>query len=223
MRKILFATLILLSILAVVAIAQKKTVIKLYDDNTWEKVSEEDAAPKLTIEETWAEFGKALKNKDKDKVLTFFDFPFEIRIDLNEAKITKVKNSNKKNYINSIDYVCQNDYCKLHGNLSKKKLLSKYNILFNKKVISRILDMSVDEYSKKASKKLGGERVYGYTFLVNTTHNVISTKKINNKTKYSVKKRPGKNKVEFYWVNIDGKFKIYIIGITGIWEPNEYE
>lgn len=136
MRKIIYNLTLVVSVLICFNSSQikaitndsKKAHIILYEDGTWEKVPEiKNDIDNDDIETTWKLFQDAVKISDTNKVLEFFDYPFDID-------------------------VCSNDESKIYKSIgssySKKKLLSNYKILFDNKFVNAIVKSNADEYSK---------------------------------------------------------------------------
>lgn len=161
--------------------AQVKTPsIILYEDGTWEKVDKEstkDNSKKITIEETWDAFKLALKAGNKEKVADFFEFPVSNEIS------NSLTNSN---------------LVALNGSMTKKKLLEKFEILFDKELISLILNKDSEEYQQSQTYT----EIRFYTLKREMEYN----------TGYEIKKVLGKYVLGFKIIG--NKFKICMMDVN---------
>jgi hypothetical protein len=163
----------------VIRAQEKKPIIILYDNGTWEKIDNKDTTTnKVDITKVWTDFQKAIKDNNKNLILNNFMFPFETSLLLNENPSDK----------------CIRSICDLNGAVSKSKLEANLTKLFDKDLKKSIIEKKADEYLQRKSDKFNST-AYVYEVFVD------NSKSLDN--------RYTKIKYNFYFINNNGKMQIY--------------
>lgn len=176
---------------------EKKPAIILYDNGTWEKVAgNEPSKPKMTIEETWTAFQKAVKSGKKEEITKFVKFPFLLNIRIYETEPV------------TFEYKCIRPLCKLGEILSKSKLDENFNLVFSKDIINYISKIKFDEYIEGQSDRF---KKNNYDYKYNTSE-LLNDSEYKNGNKIITKKNVSVS-YNFYFIEDSNEFKLYLIGI----------
>lgn len=196
MKYIILILFFLINIFIVNIFAQdKKPVFILYDNGTWEKVNENEAAkPQKSIEDVWKEFQTAIKNNDKSEIISFFRFPLSLECQIIEADPV------------TFEYKCIRPICNIVGSLSRSKLENSLNIIFDNALKKGILSKKYDEYFEGQSERFGKPN-FSYAILIPTKENdeeYIKGKKIIIQKDFIMICR-------LYFIAEGGELKLYTI------------